>query len=67
MYKIFISVAIAMFRFELSGMRLVGKSILHLHVFVNICTCPCWPLISNQIFRHISGYVMGVDDDRVGR
>lgn len=35
-------------------------------MFVNICTCPCWPLISKQIFRHISGYVMGVDDDRVG-
>ena len=33
----------------------------------NIIIIICWPLLSNQsLFRQIAGYVMGVDDHRVG-
>ena len=44
-----------------------NNSTRHIHVDGLINKIICWPLISNQsCFWQIAGYVMGVDDHRVG-
>ena len=46
------------------------RKLLFLCMYVHVCMCVCWPLLSNQSFfflgKLLHGYVMGVDDHRVG-